>query len=79
VSDAASGAGGWPEAPGSGTSAPGSGTSAAGYGQAEPVSPAEADRRASEQGDAHPELLAAGAFVGGFVIAQVLKRVSGGG
>jgi hypothetical protein len=72
VSDAASGAGGWPEAPGSATSAPG-------YGQAEPVSPAEADRRASEQGDAHPELLAAGAFVGGFVVAQVLKRVSGGG
>ena len=72
MSDAASGASGWPEPPGSGTEAPG-------YGQAEPVSPAEADRRASEQGDAHPELLAAGAFVGGFVIAQVLKRVSGGG
>ena len=71
MTETASGAGGWPEAPGSGTAAPG-------YGQAEPVSPAEADRRASEQGDAHPELLAAGAFVGGFVIAQVLKRVSGG-
>jgi hypothetical protein len=52
-----------------------------GYGQPEPVSPAEADRRASEQEStisSHPELLAAGAFAGGFVLAQVLKRVSGG-
>jgi hypothetical protein len=71
VTDETSTTGGWPDTSGSGTTA-------SGYAPPEPVSPAEADRRASEQGDAHPELLAVGAFVGGFVVAQVLKRISGG-
>jgi hypothetical protein len=45
-------------------------------------SPAEADRIASDQQDAFaekPHIYAAGAFVGAFVFAQILKRITGGG
>ena len=45
-------------------------------------SPAEADRIASDEQDAFaekPHLYAAGAFVGAFVVAQILKRITGGG
>ena len=58
----------------------GSSTAEAGYGPAEPVSPAEADQRVSEQKDifdSHPELVAAGAFAGGFLAAQLLRRLGG--
>lgn len=46
------------------------------------TSPAEADRIATDQQDAFaqkPHLYAAGAFVGAFVFAQILKRITGGG
>ena len=45
-------------------------------------SPAEADRIASDQGDSFaekPHVYVAGAFVGAFVFAQILKRITGGG
>jgi hypothetical protein len=47
-----------------------------------PQSPAEADRMAADQQDPFnekPHLYAAGAFVGAFVFAQILKRITGGG
>ena len=52
-------------------------TGPAGGGQ----SPADAQRRADEDGDAFaekPHLFVAGAFVGGLVVAQILKRLGGG-
>jgi hypothetical protein len=45
-------------------------------------SPAAAQRRAEESQDAFaekPHLYVAGAFVGGLVVAQILKRLGGGG
>ena len=60
--------------------ADGSDNAGAGYGRAEPISPAEADRRVDEQKDifdSHPELIAAGGFVGGFLVAQLLRRLGG--
>ena len=45
------------------------------------TSPAEADRIASDQQDPFaekPHLYALGAFAGAFVVAQVLKRITGG-
>ncbi len=45
------------------------------------TSPAAADRQAAESHDAFqdkPELFVAGAFVGAFVLGQVLKRITGG-
>ena len=45
-------------------------------------SPAEADRIASDQEDPFaqkPHVYAFGAFVGAFVVAQILKRITGGG
>jgi len=43
-------------------------------------SPAEADRaaHAAQDDGTRPEIVAAGAFVGAFVFAQVLKRLGGG-
>jgi hypothetical protein len=52
-------------------------TGAAGGGQ----SPLDAQRRAEESHDAFdekPHLFVAGAFVGGLVFAQLLKRLGGG-
>ncbi len=46
------------------------------------TSPAEADRIASDQEDAFaekPHVYALGAFAGAFVVAQILKRITGGG
>jgi hypothetical protein len=46
------------------------------------TSPAEADRIAADQEDAFaqkPHVYVAGAFVGAFVLAQVLKRITTGG
>jgi hypothetical protein len=46
-----------------------------------PGSPAEADRMAADEQDPFnekPHLYAAGAFVGAFVFAQILKRITGG-
>jgi hypothetical protein len=43
-------------------------------------SPLEAQRAAEERAgplDDHPELAAVGAFAGGFLLAQVLKRLGG--
>jgi hypothetical protein len=45
-------------------------------------SPAAADRISADQEDPFsekPHLYAAGAFVGAFVFAQILKRITGGG
>ena len=45
------------------------------------TSPAEADRVAADQTDAfaeRPELYVAGAFVGAFLLAKILKRLGGG-
>ena len=45
------------------------------------TSPAEADRIAADQHDAFaekPHLYALGAFAGAFVVAQILKRITGG-
>jgi hypothetical protein len=41
-------------------------------------SPAEADRRAHGEEDAHPEIAVLGAFVGAFVAAKLLGRLGGG-
>ena len=44
------------------------------------TSPAAADREAADSKgtlDEHPELLAAGAFVGGLVVAMVLRKLGG--
>jgi hypothetical protein len=46
-----------------------------------PESPAEADRMAADQEDPFgekPHLYALGAFAGAFVVAQILKRITGG-
>ena len=46
------------------------------------TSPAAADRGAAESHDPFtdkPELFAAGAFVGAFVFAKLLKKLTGGG
>ena len=46
------------------------------------TSPAAADRRAAEDEDpfsAKPELFIGGAFVGAFVFAKLLKKLTGGG
>jgi hypothetical protein len=46
-----------------------------------PTSPAEADRMAADQHDPFdekPHLYALGAFAGAFVVAQILKRITGG-
>jgi hypothetical protein len=46
------------------------------------TSPAAADRQAAEEADPFtekPELLVAGAFVGAFVFAKLLKKLTGGG
>jgi hypothetical protein len=46
------------------------------------TSPAAADRHAAEAADPFtdkPELLVAGAFVGAFVFAKLLKKLTGGG
>src|SRR5215213_2616896 len=51
-------------------------------GRAGGSSPAEADRIASDQEDSFaekPHVYVLGAFVGAFVVAQVLKRITGGG
>ena len=45
------------------------------------TSPAEADRIAADEPDPFaekPQLYIAGAFVGAFVFAQILKRITGG-
>ncbi|MFL5883728.1 MAG: hypothetical protein ACJ77M_01540 [Thermoleophilaceae bacterium] len=43
------------------------------------TSPRDADRAAAEaDGEGRPELLALGAFAGGLVVAQILKRLGGG-
>jgi hypothetical protein len=42
-----------------------------------PQSPLEA-QRAAESGGPGPEVLVGGAFVGGFVLAKVLKKLRGG-
>jgi len=45
------------------------------------TSPAEADRIAADQDDPFaekPHLYALGAFAGAFVVAQILKRITGG-
>jgi hypothetical protein len=46
------------------------------------TSPAAADRQAAESHDAftdRPELFVAGAFVGAFVVAKLLKKLTGSG
>jgi hypothetical protein len=46
------------------------------------TSPAAADRKAGEDGDPFaqkPELYIGGAFVGAFVLAKLLKKLTGGG
>ena len=46
------------------------------------TSPAAADRQAADSHDAFtekPELFVAGAFVGAFVVAKLLKKLTGGG
>jgi hypothetical protein len=46
------------------------------------TSPAAADRQAAEQRDPFvqkPELYVAGAFVGAYVVAKLLKKLTGGG
>jgi hypothetical protein len=48
-------------------------------GEGSGTSPAAADRAAAEAAaGGHPELVAAGAFVGAFALAKVLKRLGGG-
>jgi hypothetical protein len=47
-------------------------------GEAAGESPAAADRRASESGGDRPEIAILGAFVGAFVAAKVLDRLTGG-
>jgi protein TonB len=61
---------------------PGPPPAAAPYQPAGGTSPAAADREASESHDSfeeRPELFIGGAFVGAFVIGQILKRLTRGG